>query len=265
VRAACAIPWTPPPAPQAGARPLGGTSRGQADAPAAGLCPGVRASCGSPHEPVAPEAAMENPSEGLDAVAAAGAACARLAAAGLRSGLIRPRGDRPVRNGRWYFLGSAPPPVVTRCGAGDLSLADLRAAGRALGAEWAFVVLPEDPFERPDEPPRLSRTRGRRDLRRDSMASSGSSITTTSATGPGPSTSPPATATRGPAASSARPRSGSPRSRPPSSGTGWPGRRAECAAETTRANNPIADLPTLRTLGCRPLRRRSRPPHLCTV
>ena len=87
-----------------------------------------------------------------DPTAVARDVCARLVAAGLRPGLMRPRKDRPVKNGRWYVIG-ANPHTVTRCGAGDLSLADLRAAGPALGPGWAFVVLPEDPFEPSDAPP----------------------------------------------------------------------------------------------------------------
>ena len=78
--------------------------------------------------------------------------CAQLAAAGLHPGQMRPRETRPVKNGRWYIVGATSPPV-TRCGAGDLSVADLRTAGEVLGAGWALVVLPEDPFERPDDPP----------------------------------------------------------------------------------------------------------------
>lgn len=71
-------------------------------------------------------------------------ACSRLAAVGIRSGQMRPRESRPVKNGRFYVVGAAPP-VAAKCGSGDLSMADLRAAGPALGPGWAFVVLPENP------------------------------------------------------------------------------------------------------------------------
>lgn len=72
----------------------------------------------------------------------AAAALHRLVTAGIRPGATRHRWDRPVKNGRWYALG---PGVVAKVGWGDLTLGNLRDSGPALGAGWAFVVLPANP------------------------------------------------------------------------------------------------------------------------
>jgi hypothetical protein len=58
----------------------------------------------------------------------------------LHNGAIRPRTDRPVKNGVWILAG---PEVLARLGAGDLALADLNAVAEELPAGWLFLALPE--------------------------------------------------------------------------------------------------------------------------
>ena len=61
---------------------------------------------------------------------------------GVRIGQIRPRADRPIKNGRWYVARSG---WLGKVGWGDLSFEDLELISASTGPEEAFLALPENP------------------------------------------------------------------------------------------------------------------------
>ena len=105
----------------------------------------VAASCQRAHRRPAMGVAVEDNGwearTGVELAAAAGQgtnsdwveAVARLRRAGLHSGAVRHRWDRPVKNGRWFVCREG---LVARSGWGDLSLAELRVAGRRWAATF---------------------------------------------------------------------------------------------------------------------------------
>jgi hypothetical protein len=62
--------------------------------------------------------------------------------AGMCSGAMRNRRDRPIKNGRWYVACSG---TITKVGWGDVAMAEMKALATSLPATAVVILLPETP------------------------------------------------------------------------------------------------------------------------